>query len=539
MEPQPRSLRVVMVVANRIDGDSRVQKAAQSMAEDGWDVHLIGFSATDKEERFRQGGYRVHKCPLPEMTPPRTLRQRTARLRFPLAYVDAERAQEATHRIQSGWIELEALGDERGAGRRDGLLRFPRFAHRLGRKAQRVWLRRRAAQTEARERFLEVEEGLLERIERRWWTLLLGDRAWRRLDLNALRIELALRPKILKLKPDLIHAHDPYPLGVGARAAARMRRKGRDVKLVYDAHEYVPGFDALPPDRREALTRLERRYLPCADAVVTVSRPLARLLRDRHGLDREPAVVLNAPPAPDASRPHPGDIRTSCGLDDDTPLAVYSGWASPERRIEVMIEAARLVPELHLAFVVSRHKNPYVQSLKALAAEYGMADRVHFRGYVAYADLTRFLETADIGIHPMQTGPVNHEIALPNKFFEYSHARLPLVVSNVATMSAEVRRLGNGEVFTSGDHESLAVAIRKILTDKDAYRKVYNDPALLAEYGWERQALHYTVLYEELLGPAPRKAAAPAEPVRDEPRERGGVDAGEMVALLDDGPGGE
>ncbi|HEU5128875.1 MAG TPA: glycosyltransferase family 4 protein [Glycomyces sp.] len=528
MESQPRPLRVVMVVANRIDGDSRVQKAAQSMAEDGWDVHLVGFSATDKEERYRQGDYRVHKCPLPEMAPPRTLRRRTARLRFPLAYAEAERALEVPHKIRSGWIELDALRDERGAGR-GGLLRFPRPAHRLGRKIQRAWLRRRAAQTEARERFLAVEEGRLERIERRWWTLLFGDRAWRRLDRNAHRIELALRPKILKLKPDLIHAHDPYPLGVGARAAARMRRQGRDVKLVYDAHEYVPGFDALPPDRLEALTRLERRYLPGADAVVTVSRPLAALLRERHGLDREPAVVLNAPPAPDPDRPDPGDLRASCGLGEDAPLAVYSGWASPERRIEVMIEAARLVPELHLAFVVSRHKNPYVQSLKALAAEYGMADRVHFRGYVPYADLTRFLETADMGIHPMQTGPVNHEIALPNKFFEYSHARLPLVVSNVATMSAEVRRLGNGEVFTSGDHESLAAAIRKILADKDAYRKVYDDPGLLAEYSWERQARHYTALYEELLGAAPANGAAPG------PRQRDAAAAEREAAAPGDG----
>jgi glycosyltransferase involved in cell wall biosynthesis len=521
-----------MVVANRIDGDSRVQKAAQSMAEDGWDVHLVGFSAAGKEEKFRQGDYTVHKCPLPEMTLPPTLRQRMAKLRFPFAYANAERAEEAPLRIQADWIELEALDNERRGG---GPLRALR---RAARKVHRGTLLRRVAQTEARERFMEVENGRLERIERRWWILLFGDRAWKRLDLNAIRIELALRPKILKLKPDLLHAHDPYPLGICARAAARMRGKGRDVKIVYDAHEFVPGFDALGPDRLEALTRYERQYMPYADAVVTVSQPLAKLLQERHGLDREPSVVLNAPLTADAERPHPGDIRTSCGLDDATPLAIYSGWASPERRIEVMIEAARHVPELHLAFLVSRHKNPYVQSLKALAKTYGMADRVHFRGYVHYADLPKFLETADMGIHPMQTGPVNHEIALPNKFFEYSHARLPLIVSNVATMAAEVRRLGNGEVFTSGDAESLAAAIRKVLADNEGYRRAYRDPALLSEYSWERQARHYTALYERLLGPAPRTVPA-ARAARDELRERTGTDAGRpVVAILDDGSGG-
>ena len=120
-----------------------------------------------------------------------------------------------------------------------------------------------------------------------------------------------------------------------------------------------------------------------------------------------------------------------------------------------------------------------------------MADRVHFRGYVHYADLPAFLETADIGVYPLQTGPVNHEISLPNKFFEYSHARLPLVVSNVATMAAEVRRLGNGEVFTSGDAESLAAAIGRCWPT-DQYRRAYRDPALLSEYSWERQTRHYS-----------------------------------------------
>ncbi len=454
-----------------------------------------------------------------------------AKLRFPLAYATAERAEEAPLRVQADWIELEALDNERRGG---ALMRALR---RAGRKVHRGALLRRVAQTEARERFMEVEDGRLERIERRWWILLFGDRAWKRLDLNTIRIELALRPKILKLKPDLLHAHDPYPLGICARAAARMRGKGRNVKILYDAHEFVPGFDALGPDRLEALTRYERQYMPYADAVVTVSQPLAKLLQERHGLDREPSVVLNTPLTADAERPHPGDIRSACGLDDDVPLAIYSGWASPERRIEVMIEAARHVPELHLAFLVSRHKNPYVQSLKALAKTYGMADRVHFRGYVHYADLPKFLETADMGIHPMQTGPVNHEIALPNKFFEYSHARLPLIVSNVATMAAEVRRLGNGEVFTSGDAESLAAAIRKVLADTEGYRRAYRDPALLSEYSWERQARHYSALYEQLLGPLPRTAPA-IEAAKDDLRERTGTDeARPIVAILDDESG--
>jgi glycogen(starch) synthase len=502
--PRPEGApgRVVMVVANQIDGDSRVQKSAQSMAEEGWEVHLVGLT-TGQPKHYRHGDVEYHKIPVPKMNAPKTLRNRLSRLRYPLAYPSSLRANHRQTRIKVERIELEASRDEAGRGGRDGLLRVPRLARRFGRKVQRFWIGRRIDQTRARANHLSQDDNrFLDRLRRRWWVLLLGDRVWRKLDYDAVRIEAALRPEIMRLEPDLVHAHDMLPVGLCARAVLAMRRKRNQVKFLYDAHEFVPGCDSIPADRLEALTRYERRYLPYADAVVTVSEPLAELLRETHGLARLPTVVLNAPLAADASRPDPGNVRATCGLDPETPLAVYSGWVAPERRIEVIIEAARLIPELHVAFLTNRPNDPYLKSLVALGEEYGIDDRLHWLDYVDYADLPRYLSTADMGIHPMQAGPINHEIALPNKFFEYSHAKLPLVVSDVKTLAAEVRRLGNGEVFTSGDLDSLVAAIEKVLVDPDAYRVAYQDRELMAEYTWERQVHHYVRLYEELIGPA-------------------------------------
>lgn len=500
MESAQGRARVVMVVPNRIDGDSRVQKAAASMAAAGWETHLIGVSVTGAQDPYVQDGAHIHKIPLPKMDPPRSLRRHLAAWRYPFAYADLALAKKRERHLKAARLELDAL---RGGTRARGGIRLPFVVHRAGRKLERAWVGGRVRRTKAREQYLK-REGRLERIERRWWGLLLGDRAWRRLDVNMQRFELAFRPEILRLEPDLLHAHDAYSIGVCVRAAEQLRRWGKTVKVVYDAHEFVPGHEGLEPNKLEAQSRWERQYLPGADAVVTVSHPLAKLLQERHGLDREPSVVYNAPLAHPAPRPDPGDLRSDLGLDEHTPLAVYIGWASPERQLEVMIEAARLVPDLHLAFMVSRHDtNPYVKKLQALGEEHGIADRLHFRGYVAYEDLPRFISTADMGIHPMPTGSVNHEIALPNKFFEYCHARLPLIVTTVKTLSAEVRRLGNGEVFTSGDPRSLAAAMERIIADEDGYRRAYKDPALLEEYSWEYQAREYVRVYERLIGPAP------------------------------------
>jgi glycosyltransferase involved in cell wall biosynthesis len=66
-------------------------------------------------------------------------------------------------------------------------------------------------------------------------------------------------------------------------------------------------------------------------------------------------------------------------------------------------------------------------------------------------------------------------------------ALLPIIVSDVKTMSAEVRRLGNGEVFIAEDVNDFVRAARLVLADPAKYRAAYT-PEVLAERSWERQA---------------------------------------------------
>ncbi|MFD5135103.1 glycosyltransferase [Streptomyces sp. NPDC058378] len=110
-----------------------------------------------------------------------------------------------------------------------------------------------------------------------------------------------------------------------------------------------------------------------------------------------------------------------------------------------------------------------------------------------------FLSTADVGIHPLRKGPVNHEVALSTKFFEFMQARLPVVVSDVKAMSDEVTRVGNGEVFRSEDSKDLARALNLVLGDPERYAEPYERPGMLDEWSWEVQPQKYVALYEWLL----------------------------------------
>ncbi|MEV0329434.1 glycosyltransferase family 4 protein [Micromonospora echinospora] len=341
----------------------------------------------------------------------------------------------------------------------------------------------------------------VERAYTRFWSAAMRERAWRRLEPSLWQYERAYGPVVDALDPDLIHAHDFRMLGVGARAKLRARDRGRTVRLLWDAHEFLPGIKPWRDNVRwlPAHRAHEREYAPYADAVVTVSDELARLLQAEHGLAERPAVVLNAPDLPDGATPTES-LRQRCGIGPEVPLLVYSGAAAPQRGLGVLVEALPQLPGSHLAFVVNRPDGDYVQGLVARATELGVADRLHVGGYVAADEVVSLLAGADVGVIPIEHWP-NHEIALITKFFEYSHARLPIVVSDVRTMAETVRRTGQGEVFRAGDVADLVRAVRTVLADPARYRAAYDAPGLLESWSWPAQAEVLDRIYTFLLPP--------------------------------------
>ncbi|MFI8805340.1 glycosyltransferase family 4 protein [Micromonospora chalcea] len=464
--------RVVMLVDNAVEGDSRVQKAARSAADAGWHVTLIGCAHVDAERRWRLGDAEVRVLPLAaaRATPPATA---SAVLSSPRGGASASGGG-AGSRDGSGLRGVSGLRARLVA--RGGL---PLHAARLARRP-------------------------VEHAEVRFWRARLRDGAWRRLEPGLWDYERVAGPVVDDLRPDLIHAHDFRMLGVAARAVdrARARAAGRDVKLVWDAHEWLPGARPRRDNARWLPAHLGyvREYVGHADAVVTVSDTLADLLVRDHDLPERPTVILNAPIAATTETSAP-DLRKRCGLPPDTPLLVYSGAMAVQRGVDTVVEALPLLPGVHLALVVADPAAAYVRQVVARADRHGVGDRVHVLPYVPHRQLVAFLATADIGLIPLHHWP-NHEIALITKFFEYAHARLPIVVSDVRTMAETVRATGQGEVFRARDAADLARAVRAVLADPARYRAAYEgEDSPLPGWTWEAQAERLDALYRRLLTP--------------------------------------
>ena len=262
---------------------------------------------------------------------------------------------------------------------------------------------------------------------------------------------------VLRVRPDVVHAHDAAMLLPGL-AAARLA----GARLVYDSHELATGV----PYRDRAwswfVSAIERIGAPRADAVITVSGSIAERLRSAYRLRERPALVRNVP---DLDPPDPerrGALRARLGI-DGAPLVLHQGAAAGGRGCGTLIRAmAHLDPGVQLAFL-GQAEDGFGRELAAIAGEAGVEDRVHFLASVPLDGLLSFTADADVGVTLLENTCENHRLALPNKLFEYVAAGVPVVASRLPEMERVVSHYGVGWTADPSDPKSVATAIGRAL----------------------------------------------------------------------------
>jgi glycosyltransferase involved in cell wall biosynthesis len=484
---QSEKSRVLMVVLNDIVRDGRVLKSAAAAAAAGLDVTVLGRVPNTDPDQTRQearvGDVTIVRVPVSlVLTSEGPRSPAPVRLRHAISSALGFRNQQAflyaTHlrkRRERTWRTLAAKARNEGGTTISTRMRS-RFYGELIRADHRIW--------DARRRIFAAP-----RREPKWSELLT----------TIADFDYAFSAEIERHKPDLIHAHDFTAIAIVGASVQRMRAAGHPVRWLYDAHEYVPGIALPSRSMIRAYTEMEREWIHDADAVITVGPLLAEEMSTNLGLPQTPQIVLNCPLEASFGAASEPSIRDAIGLSSNERLIVYSGGVSKARGVDTVVRALPYLPDHHFAIVVADTTTPVMSDLLDLAIELGVSDRVHTAPFVPQHEITTYLSTADIAAHTL-THWGNHEVALPNKLFEYIHAGLPIAVSDVQAMSEFVQKEGIGKVFVSEDARSFAEAIRAIEADYDRLLKSVRRPALRGQYRWETQSATLLSVYGKLLG---------------------------------------
>ncbi|WP_027726390.1 glycosyltransferase family 4 protein [Tuberibacillus calidus] len=303
---------------------------------------------------------------------------------------------------------------------------------------------------------------------------------------------MELRSKIVKLyrnKVDIIHCNDILPLPI---AVSLKRKSKRDVKIVYDAHEFQTETQKLQgkQTRKTLIYLLEKNLIKKVDKVITVSDGIAEEYAKRYHIPK-PALVLNCPYYDDPRKEN--RFREKFDIKEDQKILLYQGALTEGRGLKKLMEAFRRLNRTDLALVFMGY-GALQKDIELAANE---TKNIYFHPAVAPNEILSYTVSADVGICLIENSCLNYYYCLPNKLFEYAMAGLPVVASNLPEIKRIVETYQCGVISESLTVEGFSQTIQRLLdTDMVAYS--VNAKKMAKTYNWETQEKVLLDVYRDL-----------------------------------------
>jgi glycosyltransferase involved in cell wall biosynthesis len=261
-------------------------------------------------------------------------------------------------------------------------------------------------------------------------------------------------------------------------AAALKRLRG--ITVCYETHDVWSSPELRcrgGARRRPRYTRLERRWIPRMDRLISVSQPQGDLYQEQY-----PGIPVIR--APTGCRPAQRNTRRECSRR----LGYIGSFAPAKYPLHVVIQALALCRTQDVRFVcVGSRTLEHRAYVEGAAEAAGVLDRVEVRGWATGAALAAVKKEIDLGVAILSDQFLN-TIASPLKVLEYLSAGLPFVATRLAGIARLVRDGEHGRLVENTP-QAWADAIDFLYADFGRYRRMADACHDLArEHSWENRA---------------------------------------------------
>jgi len=255
---------------------------------------------------------------------------------------------------------------------------------------------------------------------------------------------------LLFKKADLIWAND---LDTLLPAYLVSRLKG--TPLYYDSHEYfteAAGLDGRHFQKR-TWEAIEGFCFPKLKMVSTVNKSIADIYTKKYGT--EVKVLRNVPEAQADFLPK---SRQELGLDEDKYIAILQGaFLDVDRGALEAVAAIQLLPEHFQLLIIGAGEEH--EKAKHLVQEKGLEERVIIKNKLPYLELKAYTAASDLGLTLDKGLYFNYLYSLPNKIFDYVHAGIPVLATNLPEVGRVVNEEGIGKCIENCTAQEIAEGI--------------------------------------------------------------------------------
>ncbi|MFT3823170.1 MAG: glycosyltransferase [Chitinophagaceae bacterium] len=258
----------------------------------------------------------------------------------------------------------------------------------------------------------------------------------------------------------------------------------KKITRVYDAHELFCEMQEIVSRPRiyAFWKRVEQLTVPKFRNGYTVNQPIADEFKRMYGVDY--AVVRNAPVLQPLSIPEKKEV-----------YILYQGAVNEGRSFETLIPAMQYV---NAPLLICGDGN-FMEQAKALVAQYGLQEKVIFKGMIAPEELKKITLHAWVGVTLFEKTGLSNYFSLANRFFDYIHAGIPQLCVDYPVYNSINNMHPIGVLIEDTGIETIAKGLNTLLQNNELYYALQQNCLLVREQlNWQQEEKTLLNLYHKI-----------------------------------------
>jgi glycosyltransferase involved in cell wall biosynthesis len=307
--------------------------------------------------------------------------------------------------------------------------------------------------------------------------------------LKYLEFNTKLFVRLLFAKADILLSNDLDTL-VPNYVISNIRRK----RLVYDSHEYFTGIAELAKSdfKKNIWAKIERTILPKIKTAYTVNESVSRKYAEEYGVEMK--VVRNLP----LLKNEPEQVSGRLFPAGKKILLMQGMGINEGRGYEEAVEAMQLLSDEYLLVIIG--SGTILSKLREMTKNLKIEQKVQFMTPVPFEQLNKITRQADLGLTLDKPVALNNLLSLPNKLFDYIHAGVPVLASNLPEISAIISKYEVGMCVEEVKPDIIAKSINSIFDKKTKYDVWRCNTAVAAkELCWQNEEKQLNEIFSGLL----------------------------------------
>ncbi len=287
----------------------------------------------------------------------------------------------------------------------------------------------------------------------------------------------------LKLKPDIIHVHWPFPHAVMALFARFFRRRTKIVLTFYSA-------ELLLAKKKKWIRPILKSFIKRADAVIAISAFAKDTVKGIY--DREIEIL-----------PYGTTLRNASGMttaSSEKFRILFVGRHIERKGIEYLIKAAAtLDPNVYQVRIVGQ--GDLTEKLKEQAAKEA-PEQVVFLGKISNEDLEKEYQNAGCFILPAIVDSRGDTEGLGVVMIEAAVYGVPVIASAVGGIVDVIINEKTGLLVKEKSPQELADAIKRLHDDPDLSKRLTDNCRTHVNdfFSWDRITEKQLAIYKKVIG---------------------------------------